>query len=139
MIRLNFIEVIVFYEVPQIFIATDIFDTKYLCLLYPHDDELCYKYLAVRISEKRLNLFKGQIIDLLSIYQDPEDGCYFDVVVKDANDIIATSLPANQIQPFIHSNTRFEPYQEPMLQLMATLDPQTTERGQGSNPQPHGS
>lgn len=82
MIRLNFIEVIVFYEVPQIFIATDIFDTKYLCLLYPHDDELCYKYLAVRISEKRLNLFKGQIIDLLSIYQDPEDGCYFDVVVK---------------------------------------------------------
>lgn len=64
MIRLNFIEVIVFYEVPQIFIATDIFDTKYLCLLYPHDDELCYKYLAVRISEKRLNLFKGQIIDL---------------------------------------------------------------------------
>ena len=26
MIRLNFIEVIVFYEVPQIFIATDIFD-----------------------------------------------------------------------------------------------------------------
>ena len=56
---------------------------------------------AVRISEKRLNLFKGQIIDLLSIYQDPEDGCYFDVVVKDANDIIATSLPANQIQPFM--------------------------------------
>ena len=101
MIRLNFIEGIVFYEVPQIFIATDIFDTKYLCLLYPHDDELCYKYLAVRISEKRLNLFKGQIIDLLSIYQDPEDGCYFDVVVKDANDIIATPLPANQIQPFM--------------------------------------
>lgn len=82
MIRLNFIEVIVFYEVPQIFIATDIFDTKYLCLLYPHDDELCYRYLAVKISEKRLNLFKGQVIDLLSIYQTPEDGCYFDVVVK---------------------------------------------------------
>ena len=99
MIRLNFIEVIVFYEVPQIFIATDIFDTKYLCLLYPHDDELCYKYLAVRISEKRLNLFKGQIIDLLSIYQDPEDGCYFDVVVKDANDIIATPLPISFLYP----------------------------------------
>lgn len=94
MIRLNFIEVIVFYEVPQIFIATDIFDTRYLCLLYPHDNELCYKYLAVRISEKRLNLFKGQVIDLLSIYQEPEDGSYFDVIVKDANDIIATPLAA---------------------------------------------
>ena len=67
MIRLNFIEVIVFYEVPQIFIATDIFDTRYLCLLY----------------------------------QEPEDGSYFDVIVKDANDIIATPLAANQIQPFM--------------------------------------
>lgn len=97
MIRLNFIEVIVFYEVPQVFIATDIFDTKYLCLLYPHDDGLCYKYLAVRISEKRLNLFKGGVIDLLSIYKTPEDNNYFDVVVKEANDITATPIAADQI------------------------------------------
>ena len=100
MIRLKFIEVIVFYEVPQIFIATDIFDTRYLCLLYPHNEELCYKYLAVRISEKRLNLFKGNIIDLLSIYKTPEDNEYFDVVVKEANDITAIPISANQIQPF---------------------------------------
>jgi len=99
MIQLSFKEVLVFYEIPQVFIATDIFDTKYLCLLYPHDDELCYKYLAVRISEKRLNLFKGNIIDLLSIYRTPEDNTYFDVVVKDANDITATTIAANQIQP----------------------------------------
>lgn len=101
MIRLKFIEVIVFYEVPQIFIATDIFDTRYLCLLYPHNEELCYKYLAVRISEKRLNLFKGNIIDLLSIYKTPEDNEYFDVVVKEANDITAIPISANQIQPFM--------------------------------------
>lgn len=101
MIRLKFIEVIVFYEVPQIFIATDIFDTRYLCLLYPHNEELCYKYLAVRISEKRLNLFKGNIIDLLSIYKTPEDNEYFDVVVKEANDITAIPISTNQIQPFM--------------------------------------
>lgn len=101
MIRLKFIEVIVFYEVPQIFIATDIFDTKYLCLLYPSDDDLYYRYLAVKISENRLNQFKGQNIDLLSIYKDPEDRCYFDVVVKDANDITAISLEADRIQPFM--------------------------------------
>ena len=101
MFRLEFMEVIVFYEVPQIFIATDIFDTRYLCLLYPHNEELCYKYLAVRISEKRLNLFKGNIIDLLSIYKTPEDNEYFDVVVKEANDITAIPISANQIQPFM--------------------------------------
>lgn len=99
MIQLKFIEVIVFYEIPQVFVATDIFGANYLCLLYPHDNESCYKYLAVRISEKRLNLFKGQIIDLLSIYKNPEDNSYFDVAVKDANDIIATPLEAINIQP----------------------------------------
>ena len=107
MIRLKFIEVIVFYEVPQIFIATDIFDTRYLCLLYPHNEELCYKYLAVRISEKRLNLFKGNIIDLLSIYKTPEDNEYFDVVVKEANDITAIPISANQIQPFMLPDNGF--------------------------------
>ena len=101
MIRLNFMEVIVFYEVPQVFIATDIFATKYLCLLYPHDDESCYKYLAVRISEKRLNSFKGKSIDLLSIYKTPEDDNYFDVAVEDANDIIATPLEKDDIQDFM--------------------------------------
>lgn len=101
MIRLNFIEVIVFYEVPQVFIATDVFGTKYLCLLYPNDDESYYKYLAVRISEKRLNLFKGNVIDLLSIYKTPEDNNYFDVIVKEANDITAKHIAANQIQPFM--------------------------------------
>ena len=38
-----------------------------------------------------------------------------------------------------HSNTRSEPHLQPTPQLTATLDPQPIERGQGSNPQPHGS
>ena len=38
-----------------------------------------------------------------------------------------------------HSNTRSEPHLWPTPQLMATLDPQPTEWGQGSNLQPHAS
>ena len=38
-----------------------------------------------------------------------------------------------------HSNTRSEPHLPPTPQLMATLDPQPTERGQGSNPPLHSS
>ena len=37
-----------------------------------------------------------------------------------------------------HSNVRFEPQLQPTPQLMATLDPELNERGQGSNLQPHG-
>ena len=37
-----------------------------------------------------------------------------------------------------HSNVGSEPRLQSTPQLMATLDPQTTEQGQGSNPHPHG-
>ena len=37
-----------------------------------------------------------------------------------------------------HSNAESKPRLWPTLQLMATLDPQPTEEGQGSNPRPHG-
>ena len=107
MIRLNFNEVIVFYEVPQVFVASDIFGAKYLCLLYPCDDDTCYKYISVKISEDRLNSFKGHIIDLLSIYQTPEDSTYFDVIVKEVNNITAIPLAANQLQPFMLPDAGF--------------------------------
>ena len=38
-----------------------------------------------------------------------------------------------------HSNVRSKPRLQPTPQLTATLDPQPTEQGRGSNPQPHGS
>ena len=38
-----------------------------------------------------------------------------------------------------HSNVGSELRLRPTPQLMATPDPQPTEQGQGSNPQPHGS
>ena len=37
-----------------------------------------------------------------------------------------------------HSNARSEPRLQPTPQLTATPDPKHTERGQGSNLQPHG-
>ena len=37
-----------------------------------------------------------------------------------------------------HSNARSEPHLCPIPKLMATLDPQSVEQGQGSNPHPHG-
>ena len=38
-----------------------------------------------------------------------------------------------------HSNAGSEPHLQPTPPLTATLDPQPTEQGQGSNSQPHGS
>lgn len=107
-IRLKYVQTYVFYDKPQLFIAEDESNSKYLCLLYSEDNsELDLKYLAIRISEKQLDLFKNQGIDLLSIYQNPEDACYFDVSVKDRGGIIGKHLSANQVQPFMLPDAGF--------------------------------
>lgn len=71
-----------YYDVPQLFLARDKFDTQYLCLLY-EDEPLC-RYTAIRISMERYSaLFLGQK-DLRSLFAMPEFSSeYFDVVFSD--------------------------------------------------------
>lgn len=97
MFQLKTLEVLVFYDVPQVFTARDDFGTKYLCMLYSYDAEECYKYLAVKITENRLGLFKGGIIDLLSIYNKPEAPGFFDVSVYANEGIMATEIDSAMI------------------------------------------
>lgn len=66
-----------YYDVPQIFVAKDIFSTKYLCLLYDNE-EVC-KYTGIKISNERLNEYTRGKIDLRSVFTKPEDETYFDI------------------------------------------------------------
>lgn len=80
-LKLN--RILEFYDVPQIFVAKDVVDINYLCLLYNHEDSLGYLYIGVQISSKKLELFiKGQI-DLRDIYLQPEaDNSLYNISVR---------------------------------------------------------
>lgn len=70
-----------FYDVPQLFVARDAFDTLYLCLLY--DDEAVYRYIGIRISTRRLDIFLAGDINLRTLFLQPEDEQeYYDVVFQ---------------------------------------------------------
>ena len=60
-----------FYDVPQIFTATDATGTRYLCTLYYNETD-GYRYLGVQISEPRLMAFIGGQLDLRDAYKFPE-------------------------------------------------------------------
>lgn len=51
-----------FYDVPQLFVATDAMDINYLCVLYSQENSC--EYLAVQISALRLRAFLAGDIDL---------------------------------------------------------------------------
>ena len=73
-----------FYDVPQLFIARDVFETTYLCLLY--EDEPSCRYTAIRISNERLLTFLSGETDLREMFDNPETPFeYFDVEYTDGN------------------------------------------------------
>ncbi len=70
-------QILVYYDIPEIFIATDEVDTKYLCLLVDIDKDLT-KYITTPISAKRLTRFINGKEDLRNIFLVPEtDNIYF--------------------------------------------------------------
>lgn len=79
---LTFERVLDYYDIPQLFVARDSFNTLYLCLLY--DDVPAAQYTAIRISDRRLKEFANGTLDLRTMYEKPEvSGEYFDVAFID--------------------------------------------------------
>ena len=69
---LKIIRNLVYYDIPQIFIAEDAVGIHYLCLHSECTDNGDLKYIAVQISRERLNDFIKGHIDLLSLFKKPE-------------------------------------------------------------------
>ena len=69
--KLTIIHTLEFYDVPQVFVATDATGTRYLCTLFRQDSDGEY-CLGVQISEPRLMAFIGGQLDLRDAYLHPE-------------------------------------------------------------------
>lgn len=88
-------KIIEYVDVPQIFLARDMFDTQYICLLY-EDDPIC-RYTAVRISSQQYEYFLRKEYDLRTLFVNPERyGEYFDVKYIDDN-YVYTSYDGDQL------------------------------------------
>lgn len=87
---LTLIHTLEFYDVPQIFVASDATGTNYLCTLYQKDAERGFLYLGVQLSEPRLMAFVAGQLDLREAYLHPEvENALYVVTVK--NDTLSAS------------------------------------------------
>lgn len=95
--KLEIIEILSFYELPQIVVARNVFGTQFLMLLESDETELGIQYLSVPISNEKLNLFKGKKIDLLSIYTNPEFDQYYLMYTKGKNEFQVQEISIEHI------------------------------------------
>lgn len=88
-------QILEYYDVPQILVATDATGMRYLCTLYDQSETDGYKYIGVQISEPRLMAFIGGQLDLRDAYLHPEvENAVYNVAVKD--EIITAIAPIPQ-------------------------------------------
>jgi len=69
--QLHILQILVYYDVPEIFIATDEVGTKFLCLLVDVDNESIL-HISTPISTNRLNEFINGRVDLRDVFVNPE-------------------------------------------------------------------
>ena len=89
---LTLINILEYYDVPQILVAADATGTNYLCTLYENNAEDGYLYLGVQISEPRLMAFVGGQLDLREAYIHPEVENALYIVTAKQDVLTATSI-----------------------------------------------
>lgn len=73
---LEHFETLVFYDTPQVFVATDQLRTKYICMPVEEADS-AVKYLCVPVSHSRIEDIVSGKVDLRTVFEEPEiDGLY---------------------------------------------------------------
>jgi hypothetical protein len=115
-IALTVQETLIWHDTPQLFVAKDKIEGLYLCLAT--DDEL--SYVAVAISASRLQILKGQKIDLYSVFAQPELGGWFEVKLVEHDPIMAETLTSMEKIP-----KKWLPQPNEFLPSQPLLNPET--------------
>lgn len=86
-------QILVFYDEPILFTATDAVESLYLCLLSSNPDE--YDCTAIRISHCRLTEYLSKRVDLRTVFTNPEiAGEYFRITADGEDRLILSTLDA---------------------------------------------
>lgn len=85
---LRLTKILEYYDVPQLFLATDQLNSNFVCMMTEFIAGTGYIYFAVQVSESKLRDFLLGEVDLRQLYISPEvEDAYFRVVVH--NQIIS--------------------------------------------------
>lgn len=74
--KLKIMQILVYYDIPEIFIATDEVGTKFICLLVDDRDH-SFVYISTAISSKKLSNFINGLVDLRELFEYPETSHFY--------------------------------------------------------------
>lgn len=97
-ISLTVEETLIWHDIPQLFVAKDLVDGLYLCLAVDNEGAMPH-YIAVAISQARLQQLKSGKIDLHSIFANPEMGMWLQITSFEETRAAAEPIPEMERLP----------------------------------------
>lgn len=93
---LNISQILVYYDLPELFLAKDIIETKYISLLVDiiEDEPL---YIATPVSNYRIAAFINGGIDLRTIFVEPEIVEFYTVRGVDIDNLLAEKIDYSEL------------------------------------------
>ena len=92
-------DILLFYDIPQLFVARDEVGTNYLCMLVEQNSTFD-KFACIQISEQKLIHFCTGNIDLRDIFINPEIMSFYQINVNDyKSNFIETEILETEIFP----------------------------------------
>lgn len=96
MIKLTPYKILVYNDVPQLFLAKDQIESNYLCMEIDSGVD-AIEYVAVPISHGRFNELILGSADLRDVFESPETGVWYKITTAENDEFIALPLSASDI------------------------------------------
>jgi len=91
-------EILIWHDIPQLFVGKDLVGGLYLCLAVENEREMP-RYIAVAVSPARLQQLKSGKIDLYGLFANPEMGMWFQITIFEETSAIAEPIPETETVP----------------------------------------
>jgi len=91
-------EILIFNDEPQLFLAKDQVGLKYLCLAIKPENEYLPEYIAVPVSNNKLDALKAKKIDLRSAFQESEIGVWYHLFSSDNEEFIISPFQFDVVE-----------------------------------------
>lgn len=75
-------DILLYYDIPQLFVARDAVGTNYLCMIVEQNKEFD-NFACIQISEQKLDYFSNGHIDLRDVFASPEIKKYYQAKIHD--------------------------------------------------------
>lgn len=117
-LKLSVDKILIFYDLPQLFIAKDQIGTRYVCLYVESESDFA-EYISIPVSKDKLNELIVGRLDLRSAFQLSEMGIWYFVTFDESEEFITRAIVFSEVdEKYLPAEDFYFPQIEPTNEVI---------------------